>query len=181
MLTVLPKKVKFFMVKKADRCYTLQKLSNHQIGGIKTRMRQVTIYREPGRYAGWPANYGIWGWDNEIVVGFTVGYHKSDAGFHRRDRDKQFTGMQARSLDGGETWSVSETPCRLPARGTLSANEHVEARHRLEAEVSFETPHRVDFSHPDFAMMCSRIRAENGSILMVLYLYRSVQKLGGTV
>ena len=71
-------------------------------------------------------------------------------------------GMQARSLDGGETWSVSETPCRLPARGTLSANEHVEEQHRLEAEVSFETPDRVDFTHPDFAMMCSRsgLRAE---------------------
>ena len=119
-------------------------------------MRQVTIYREPGRYAGWPANYGIWTWDNEIVVGFTVGYHKSDAGFHRRDRDKPFVGMQARSLDGGETWRVSETPCRLPARGTLSADEHVEERHRLEADASFETPQGIDFTHPDFAMMCSR-------------------------
>ena len=119
-------------------------------------MRQVTLYREPGRYAGWPANYGIWAYDNEIVVGFTVGYHKSDAGFHRRDRDKPFTGMQARSLDGGETWSVSETPCDLPGRGTLSADEHVEERHRLASGASFKTPQRVDFTHPDFAMMCSR-------------------------
>ena len=119
-------------------------------------MRQVTIYREPGRYAGWPANYGIWAWDNEIVVGFTVGYHKSDAGFHRRDPNKPFVGMQARSFDGGETWNVSETPCRLPARGTLSADEHVEERHRLAAEASFQTPPRVDFTHPDFAIMCSR-------------------------
>ena len=95
-------------------------------------MRQVTIYREPGRYAGWPANYGIWAWDNEIVVGFTLGYHKSDAGFHRRDSSKPFVGMQARSLDGGETWRLSETPCRLPARGTLSADEHVEEQHRLK-------------------------------------------------
>lgn len=119
-------------------------------------MRQVTLYREPGRYAGWPANYGIWAWDDEIVVGFTVGYHKSDAGFHRRDRDKPFIGMQARSLDGGETWQVSETPCRLPARGTLSADEHVEERHRLEAAAAFDTPQPIDFTHPDFAMMCSR-------------------------
>ena len=126
-------------------------------------MRQVTIYREPGRYAGWPANYGIWAYDNEIVVGFTVGYHKSDAGFHRRDRDKPFVGMQARSFDGGETWNVTETPCRLPARGTLSADEHVEERHRLAAEASFETPTRVDFTHPDFAMMCSRSGLRAGS------------------
>ena len=34
-------------------------------------MRQVTVYREPGRFAGWPANYGIWCWGDEIVVGFT--------------------------------------------------------------------------------------------------------------
>lgn len=119
-------------------------------------MRQVTIYREPERYAGWPANYGIWAWGNEIVVGFTVGYHKSDAGFHRRDREKPFIGMQGRSVDGGETWHVSETPCRLPARGTLSADEHVEEQHRSTAAISFDTPHAVDFTHPDFAMMCSR-------------------------
>ena len=126
-------------------------------------MRQVTIYRESGRYAGWPANYGIWAWDNEIVVGFTVGYHRSDAGFHRRDRDKPFVGMQARSLDGGETWSVSETPCRLPAKGTLSADEHVEERHRSTADVSFDTPQGIDFTHPDFAMMCSRSGLRGGS------------------
>ena len=36
-------------------------------------LKNVTIYRESGRFAGWPANYGIWSWENEIVVGFTVG------------------------------------------------------------------------------------------------------------
>ncbi len=119
-------------------------------------MRQVTIYREPGRYAGWPANYGIWSWDNEIVVGFTVGYHKSDAGFHRRDRDKPFTAMQARSTDGGETWTLSETPCRLPGTGTLSANEHVQDKDRQQDDSSYSTPQSVNLEHPDFAMMCSR-------------------------
>ena len=92
-----------------------------------------------------------------------LGIIKSDAGFHRRDRDKPFVGMQARSFDGGETWSVSETPCRLPARGTLSADEHVEERHRSTAEVSFDTPPRVDFTHPDFAIMCSRSGLRAGS------------------
>ena len=80
-------------------------------------MRQVTIYREPGRYAGWPANYGIWAWDNEIVVGFTVGYHKSDAGFHRRDPNKPFVGMQARSFDGGETWKCLGNTVSFTGKG----------------------------------------------------------------
>ena len=25
----------------------------------------VIVYREPGKFAGWPANYGMWAWDNE--------------------------------------------------------------------------------------------------------------------
>ncbi len=126
-------------------------------------MRQVILYREPHRYAGWPANYGIWAWGNEIVVGFTVGYHKSDAGFHRRDRSKPFTAMQARSLDGGETWRVSETPCALPGKGMLSANEHGLNHEKLEAAGAYRTPEAVDFSHPDFAMMCGRSGLTAGS------------------
>lgn len=126
-------------------------------------MQQVIVYRESGRYAGWPANYGIWAWENEIVVGFTVGYHKSDAGFHRRDRDKPFTAMQARSIDGGETWKVVETPCRLPGKGTLSADEHVLEHHRLADADAFNAPQSVDFTHPDFAMMCSRSGLRAGS------------------
>ena len=61
-------------------------------------MLDVTIFREPGRYGGWPANYGIWAWGDEVVAGFTVGYTlaKPDIEFHARDRDKPFVTMQAR-------------------------------------------------------------------------------------
>ncbi len=126
-------------------------------------MKQVTIYRESGRFAGWPANYGIWSWDNEIVVGFTVGYHKSDAGFHRRDRDKPFTAMQARSTDGGESWTVSETPCSLPGSGSLSADEHVQANLKQQGKAEYCIPQSVEFEHPDFAMMCSRTGLSKGA------------------
>ena len=37
-------------------------------------MQHVTIFRDSGRYAGWPANYGIWSWEKEIVLGFVVGF-----------------------------------------------------------------------------------------------------------
>ena len=63
-------------------------------------MLDVTIYREAGRYGGWPANYGIWAWGDEVVVDFIVGYTKADTVFHARDKDKPFVTMQARSLDG---------------------------------------------------------------------------------
>jgi hypothetical protein len=68
-------------------------------------MQHITIYRQEGRFAGWPANYGIWSWDDEIVVGFTLGYLKGESGFHARDKDRPFVAMQARSLDGGQTSS----------------------------------------------------------------------------
>ena len=88
-------------------------------------MEHITIYRETGRYAGWPANYGIWSWGDEIVVGFTLGYHDPNAGFHTRDRERPFIGMQARSLNGGNTWQLQETPCRTPGDRGLSADEHM--------------------------------------------------------
>ena len=78
-------------------------------------MRHVEVFREPGRFAGWPANYGVWSWDDEIVVGFTVGYLKPGQTFHARDMSRPFTAMQARSLDGGETWETVRTPCTVPS------------------------------------------------------------------
>jgi hypothetical protein len=33
----------------------------------------VIIYKQPERFAGWPANHGIWSWGDEIVVGFEAG------------------------------------------------------------------------------------------------------------
>lgn len=126
-------------------------------------MKQVTIYREPGRFAGWPANFGIWSWGNEIVVGFTVGYHKSDAGFHRRDKDRPFVAMQGRSLDGGETWHVSETPCRTPGTGPLSADEHVDNKHKESGDSNYSTPKSYNLNHPDFAIMCGRTGVRGGS------------------
>ncbi len=66
-------------------------------------MKHVTVYRETGRFAGWPANYGVWSWGDEIALGFTLGYTDPQGGFHARDKDRPFVNMQARSVDGGET------------------------------------------------------------------------------
>jgi hypothetical protein len=131
-------------------------------------MQHVTIYRKEGRYAGWPANYGIWSWSDEIVVGFTLGYHKADGGFHSRDAEKPFIGMQARSLDGGQTWQVQETPCRTPGNRGLSADEHMKRNlgigQVLEAgNAPVDCPGGIDFTHPDFALMCARSGLKAGA------------------
>jgi hypothetical protein len=77
---------------------------------ISGPIHHTEVCFESGRFAGWPANNGIWSWDNEIVVGFVLGYYKENpTGGHDIDRDKKSERLQARSLDGGETWTV-ETP-----------------------------------------------------------------------
>lgn len=129
-------------------------------------MVHITIYGEPGRYAGWPANYGIWNWGDEIVVGFTVGYHSNEGGFHARDRSKPFIGAQARSLDGGESWVVAPVPAQSPGGRGLSADEHVRAELQLADAASGLTPcpGEITFTHPDFALMCARNGLSDGAV-----------------
>lgn len=133
-------------------------------------MKHVTVYKEPERYAGWPANYGIWSWGDEIVVCFTVGYHQPDAEFHARDKDRPFETMQGRSVDGGHTWQVGPMPCRTPGNRALSADEHM--RPHMGAQQALETglaaqPEPcpgVDFAHSDFALMCARTGLGIGAV-----------------
>jgi len=131
-------------------------------------MRHVTIFRETGRYAGWPANYGIWCWGNEIVLGFIAGFYNAEGGFHARDRSRAFESMQARSLDGGHTWEVQKTPCRAPGNRGLSADEHMNpgmgVGDALEGEnAPTDCDGGIDFSNPDFALMCARTGLEAGA------------------
>lgn len=129
-------------------------------------MRQVSIFREPGRFAGWPANYGIWRWDDEIVVGFTVGAHKTVERGHARDRRQPFRNMQARSLDGGESWEVEDFNGARPGDRGLSADEHMDAGLRLAEVMRQETAPApeapLNFIHPDFALMLARTGISRG-------------------
>ena len=124
-------------------------------------MKHVTVYRETGRFAGWPANYGVWSWGDEIALGFTLGYTDPEGGFHARDKERPFVNMEARSMDGGETWKVIPMPCKTPGNRGLSADEHMNEGLRVGEALDGEhgptdCPGNVDFSHPDFALMCAR-------------------------
>ncbi len=108
--------------------------------------RNLIVYHEKGRYGGWPANSGIWSWGDEILVGFTRGYHKEKIG-HTIDPDRPREGIFARSLDGGENWSVEYgNRIRLPQPDPDSSSSTEDA-----GEVSGLTE-PMDFSHPDFAL-----------------------------
>ena len=69
-------------------------------------MKNVIAYAENGIYAGWPANHGGWQWGDEFLVGFMRGAYKRQS---MHNIIEPFELMQARSLDGGETWAT-ETP-----------------------------------------------------------------------
>jgi hypothetical protein len=146
-------------------------------------MQHVTIYREPGRYAGWPANYGIWSWGNEIVVGFTLGYMEASESFHPRDKSRPFLPMQARSLDGGLTWAAQEMPCRRPGGRGLSADEHMVAalhvQSALEENAPTDCPGGINFTHPDFALMCARSGLEAGAVSWFYVSYDRCQSWQG--
>lgn len=122
--------------------------------------KQVTVYRQPGRFAGWPANYGMWNWGDEIVVGFTLGYHKTVERGHARDRSLPCVNMQARSCDGGATWTLEDFNGRRPGGRGLSADEHMDAGLRLGEVMdvgSAAIPSRpLNFRQGDFTLMAAR-------------------------
>ncbi len=89
------------------------------------------VYKEQRRFAGWPANGGIWHWGDEILVRFQIGTYDNSGGGHAISRDEPSRQILARSLDGGETWMHEEIKVH-PAE-----------------------PSPIDFTHPDFAMQCS--------------------------
>ncbi|MCH7740633.1 MAG: exo-alpha-sialidase [Chloroflexi bacterium] len=120
------------------------------------------VFRDPARYAGWPANYGMWAWDDEIVLIFTLGWPDPGGGFHARDKSRPFVTMQARSQDGGETWSVDEAP--LVSGVGLGTHEHED--HDAIAgpgPIAFGESSDIDFLHPDFAAMCGRTGLRTGA------------------
>ena len=129
-------------------------------------MRQELIFREPGRFGGWPANYGMWAWGDEIVVGFTRGAHKSAERGHAIDKSRPVRNLQARSLDRGASWRVEAFAGARPGGRGLSADEHMAPELRLAAVMdgaSATIPSEpLLFKHPDFALMAARTGLARG-------------------
>lgn len=78
-------------------------------------MKHVTVFGQPGIYAGWPANHGHWQWGNELLFGFIRGKHVVAGMHHVMGRLEK---VLARSLDGGETWTVEVPNVDFDARKT---------------------------------------------------------------
>jgi len=67
-------------------------------------MKHVIVYEQAGRFAGWPANNGLWCWGGqEILVGLTVGDFQEMRGHNIAE---PYQSILARSTDQGETWTT---------------------------------------------------------------------------
>jgi len=118
-------------------------------------IKNLAVYQEPGRVGGWPANHGIWSWDNEILVGFSVAYYKwLGPDQHPYDRSKPEEPRLARSLDGGETWSIEAAPSLVPPGGMYTGPGSGRKAIALTAP--------IDFTQPGFCMTLRMSGAQEG-------------------
>lgn len=109
-------------------------------------VKHVQVYAKEGRYGGWPANFGLWNWGDEILCGFSASYFmkEGDPEHHMRDKTRPDEPALARSLDGGETWSIEQPPALIPPyQGGAQPTQLREP---------------MDFTAPGFALT---LRAEN--------------------
>lgn len=109
------------------------------------------IYQQDGRFAAWPANGGVWMWNNEILVGFVEAKHVEARGLHSYD-SKTARHKYARSLDGGKTWSIEDA---FDAGQTAIAYDHAIDADKAVAAKPLDRP--MDFTHPEFVLAFVRL------------------------
>jgi hypothetical protein len=110
-------------------------------------IQHVEVYREEGRFAGWPANHGAWSWGNELLFGFEIGHYKENPRrTHAIDYEQPAEHVLARSLDGGETWTI-ERPAGLqpPANVKVAGIPTGDTGNELK-----DCPGGIDFTAPGF-------------------------------
>jgi len=119
------------------------------------------VYAEAGRFGGWPANHGMWAWGDEILVGFSAGYHKDNGpGRHAIDRQRPEHHLLARSRDGGRSWKL-ENPAQHGALIPVGPALHGVTPPGLQEKPWQDCPGGIDFTHPDFALTV-RMTDHNG-------------------
>lgn len=118
-------------------------------------LKHVVVYHQPEHFAGWPANNGVWIWGNEILVGFGLGYLDPQDESHSIARDQEEKFVLARSIDGGETWSIEDPENFAGDNGQ-----------------PIPCPGGIRFTHPDFALRVGWVgitTTKNGGVFFVSY------------
>ncbi|MFL5011181.1 sialidase family protein [Rhizobium sp.] len=133
------------------------------------QFRNLEIYLRRGEFAGWPANYGLWSWGDEMVVVFARGKLGAKGELHELDRNYPFVPWQARSLDGGLTWMDEPFCGHVPGGLSLSADEHLNAELKVRPRLSvredlcsIDDP--INFLDSETIVMCARTDVEGNAV-----------------
>ncbi|MCK4677154.1 MAG: exo-alpha-sialidase [Bacteroidales bacterium] len=125
-------------------------------------IKHIKVYYEPGMFGGFPANHGIWIWDNEILVGFSQGFYKDLGERHNIDREKTVLRLLARSLDGGETWKI-EDPGKSGALVLPDSDSYNGiVRKVVQPLALIDCNEDINFEHPDFCLTARMTNIHSG-------------------
>ena len=127
------------------------------------------VFRRKGAFAGWPANYGLWAWGDEILTVFGVGRMGPLGDIHELDREQPFKPCQARSLDGGASWTIEKFLGHVPGGTSLSADEHLEIELKVRPQIDRTRDlavlnHPLNFTDFETTVMCARTGLTQDSI-----------------
>ncbi len=160
-----PARIRELMNRRTFLTHSTALLGATALARAQSSTEHVTVWREAGRYGGWPANHGIWSWGDEVLVGFTAGVLKTgDPMRHPIDRSAGEQHVLSRSLDGGRTWRVEvPVPLQPPPRPERRAVTGEPLR--LPDVQRLATP--LDFTAPGLALT---FRASHGTPGAWLYV-----------
>jgi hypothetical protein len=119
--------------------------------------QHIIVYKQDGRFAGWPANNGIWNWGDEILVGFVEAEHRETSGFHTYNQEST-RNKYGRSLDGGLTWDIIDA---YDVGQTARSFDNNLLNEEVDIPVTLEEPIE-DFTNPDFIITWMRYNYHNG-------------------
>jgi hypothetical protein len=125
---------------------------------ISKRIDNIThgvVYAENGIYAGWPANHGAWQWGDEFLVGFLRGKYKQSS---MHNIVEPFELVQARSLDGGNSWDVETTT--IPIDVICQTGEKFDISNSI-VRVRGIYDHGGDYIDPSGCFFASEDRGKN--------------------
>src|SRR5437870_3958834 len=118
-------------------------------------IQHVTVYSEAGRYGGWPANHGIWSWDDEILVGFSAAWYQwLGPDRHPYDRSKPEAPYLVRTRNGGATWAIEPAPGLVPPEGMYTAS--------VPGGKATDLAEPIDFTDPGFCMTLRMTEGQKG-------------------
>ena len=136
---------------------TSSTLKEEEIRNEDADIKHGIVFSENDRFAGWPANNGIWVWGNEVYVGFVEADYKESKGLHTYD-PATAKNKYARSLDGGENWLIEDA---YEHGQTAWAHDNNVSDDKAELPRSL-TEEIENFKNPNFAITFQRHNNHNG-------------------